>query len=164
MAGHHQHNAQEKLEKAKAICEAYGTGAFSIVECCKNQAIHPGTFLNWCEDIQEIRDLYNKAKTEFDRANQTELRSRCLTSLEKLISGFEAEEVHEDLKPIYDPEGAQVGWVVKSRKVVKKQYAPNVTAVIFALKALESKTYREGRPEEKTDPQTFLINGQEIKF
>ncbi len=164
MASEKHYNAEEKIEVARKICELYGTGNFTIDSCCENQAITNHTFLRWCGEVVEISELYKEAKQKAAQAQRTELRLAALNSLKKLVDGYSVDEIHQSGTPIYDKDKNIVGNRTTSIKRITKHYQPNVTAVIFSLKAMDPHTFKDNIPEVQNQEQVFLIDGKEVRF
>jgi hypothetical protein len=159
-----KHTPEEKIEIAKAVCEAYATGEYTIASCAQNQGISERTWFQWNEDIAEISELYKKACRDCDKAQRSELKKIALTSLGKLVMGHEADEVHNEGEPILDKQGNPTGKVriTKTRKI-RKYYPPHCTAVIFTLKHLDERFKEDPIPLEAQE-QVFRIGDKDIKF
>ncbi len=161
-----QHTPKEKIEKARLICEKYATGQFTIESCVENQGISAKTFNLWHNEITEISEMYKEAKARCTNAHRTELKLAALTSLRKLVDGQTVEEIHQEGTPIIDEKtGKPTGKMTTDKvKRITKHFLPNVTAVIFALKAMDPLTFKENVPEHQAVEQVFLIGGKEVKF
>lgn len=150
----------DKVRISKKIFEDYSTGEFTLESCCGKQGITARTLNNWAASISEISDLFKKAKEDNSKATKEGLKAKAVSSLEKLIVGFSVEE--EETKEVRN----LAGQVIQRTTIKKtKHFAPNVTAVIFALKALDPSTWDNGHfePEEQQE-QVFEVEGQIIKF
>lgn len=154
----------QKIKIAKAICDKYATGKYTIASCCDSEGLSEKQFLNWGLDIPEISDMYERAKQLATEYRKNDLKVCALNSLRRLVEGFEYEETHQEGKPMVNEKGIQTGITVTMVKKVKKTFAPNPTAVIFTLKSLEPTTFRDGLPEVHHQEQVFMIGGKEIKF
>lgn len=156
---------KQKIDIVKRICEKYSTGELTIASCVENEGISERTFGMWLEENSELADAYKEAKEKARLAQRGQLKQACMTSLMKLIQGYEVEEIHQDGVPILNEQGEQVAFRTKSVKRIKKHYQANVTAVIFALKALDPSMYRDNTPEvQQNQEQLFLIGGKEVRF
>jgi len=151
---------EQKIATAKKICDMYAEGKHSIAECAETNGVSVRMFTNWEHELTEVSDMYKEAK----QFHKREMKHAALKSLRKLIEGFSVEEVVQEVEPIYDANGAQIGTKRKSIKQTKKHYAPNVTAIIFALKAVDPATYKDYLPPVQEEEQVFLIGGKEVKF
>jgi hypothetical protein len=155
---------EEKIEIAKRICELYATGKYTIASCCETEGLSVRQFVNWEAEITEVSQVYKQAKLEATATWRGNLKQAALTSLQKLVQGFHEYEEHQEVEPIYDKDGTQIGVTPVKLKKVKKYYAPHVTAVIFALKSMDPGTFKDHLPPAQNDEQIFLIGGKEIKF
>lgn len=154
-----QHTAEEKITIAKAICEQYATGLFTLESCAENQGIAIKTFNIWHNTIAEITSLYNDAKLKAKQAQITELRRASVTSLYKLVTGFETEQIEEYIE--VDKRGKKI---LKSIKKTKKVVSPNVHAVAFALRATDPEQFKDGVTPQQVEEQVFKIGDKEIRF
>lgn len=155
---------EKQMTKGTAICEEYAKGTFTIDSCCGNQGVSYSTFNLWCIENEELRLLFKRAKSEAEENNRRELKQKCATSLMKLVEGFSVEEIHQSGTPLFDKDGNQVGMKNGAVKRIKKHFAPNVTAIIFALKALDPDTYKDNIPPIQAEEQIFIVGGKEVKF
>lgn len=158
------HTPQEQVALAKKILAYYSSGAYTLESCCLHYGVPQRTFHYWAVNIASITKLYKESQDKVTKAHRQSLRVRAANALEKLITGFQTVEVHEDGEAIRDEAGNVIGIKVKNVKRVKKRVAPNVTAVIFTLKSLDPEVYKDNKPAEQLEEQTFLISGKEIKF
>jgi len=150
----------DKIRIAKAIFKDYATGEFTLESCCGKQGITARTLHNWSESISDISEAFKKAKDDNAKATKEDLKKKAVTSLEKLITGFSVEE--SETKEVKNISGAVI-----QRTTIKKtkHFAPNVTAVIFALKALDPETWdNDGFGGGEEGEQVFIIEGRTIKF
>ena len=131
---------EEKVEIAKKICNLYSTDMYTIAECVENQGISVKTFNNWKNDFTEVTELYKKCQEKKRSVRMTELKKRALTGLEKLITEREIEDKYTTVK--MDDQGEPELTEVKT---TKRKLQPNPTAVIFALKNLDPKHFRESQ-------------------
>lgn len=155
---------QRQMEVSKKICEEYEKGGLTIDSCCEAQGIAYRTFNDWLNKNAEVATMYKTAIAKAEQTYKRELKRKCATALEKLVEGFSVEEIHQTATPIFDDNGNQIAIKQGVVKRIKKHYAPNVTAVIFALKALDPDTYKDNVPPLQAEEQVFLIGGKEIKF
>lgn len=155
---------EKKIQIAIKICEHYATGQFTIESCCEKEGISDRTWNYWVKENAEIADIYKIAKQVEYKARLGELRRKALTSLEKLVMGFTDDEVHQEVVPIYDDNGNEIGVKNVRIKRVKKVFAPNCMAVMFALNATDSETFKYHQPQSDTGDQVFLIGDKPIKF
>lgn len=150
----------DKIKISKKVFEDYSTGEFTLESCCGKQGITARTLNNWAASISEVSDLFKKAKDEAAKATKEGLKAKAVSSLEKLITGFSVEE--EETKEVRNIAGR----VIQKTTIKKtRHFAPNVTAVIFALKALDPVTWNENHfAGDDQGEQVFEVEGQIIKF
>lgn len=158
------HSAKEKLRIAKLICDNYATGQYTIDSCIDNQGISKVTFYNWVDENLQIKQEYKEAAEKAKEIQRGQLKAICLNSLQKMITGFTVEETHTDGTPIIDKEGNETGFKIRNTKKIKKHVTPSVTAIIFALKALDPEQFKDNVPPQQNVEQVFLIGGKEIHF
>ena len=150
----------DKIKIAKAIFKDYETGEITLESCCGKNGITARTLNNWAGSISEVSEAFKKAKDSNAKATQEGLKNKAVTSLEKLITGFSVEE--SETKEIRNVSGAIIQKITTTKK---KHFAPNVTAVIFALKALDPETWQnDGFGGGEEGDQVFVIEGRTIKF
>lgn len=155
---------ERQMSKGKAICDKYALGGYTIDSCCESEGIDYHTFNNWFKSNSELSIMYKLAQKRHDDTYKRSLKLKCATALEKLVNGFSVEEVHQTGKPVFDKAGNQIGVQGIQVKKIKKHFAPNVTAVIFALKSIDPDTYKDNIPPIQAEEQIFKIGDQEIKF
>ncbi len=125
-----------KIKVAKQICNEYATDKYRIDDCCVAYGISYSTFHNWVygqgpDDkgkIEEIEEIFKKADLKRIQSKKIKIKEKAMSSLERLIEGFDYEEKHTTMK--VDNEGNAKPAEVKS---IKKKILPNPTAVIYAL-------------------------------
>ena len=136
----------EKLEVSKKVCKDYSLGGVTLQSCCLKHGVRYRTFLQWKKESFELSDEgkkkrpvyaqiaanYSRAKKDATKAFRTGLKDLARNSLERLVAGFEYEEVHKTYK----------GRKLESTKRVKRQTAPNVTAVIFAITNMDPANFK----------------------
>lgn len=147
----------QRVALAEKICEKYETGHYTIESCCKAFKVNPNTFRNWAAPnidsfeemplirqnelikrgfVHEVHEMYKKAK-ECSLISFKELlldRSRC--GLLELVSGKNYTIKRTISKKDID------GKVISTREYVLEKYLPpNISAIIFALKALDRESF-----------------------
>jgi hypothetical protein len=158
------HKPEQKLEISKKICDAYSEGNVTIVSCIEAQGINDSTWLIWRSENKEIQKLYDEAKQKVKDYRRKQLKLLAMNALHKIVKGHSKDELHQEVEPIFDNDGNEIGTKTIKMKRVKKYYPPNPTAVMFVLRALEPTTYRDALPSANSEKQTFLIGGKEIEF
>ena len=150
----------DKIKIAEKILENYSKGEFTLESCCGEEGITSRTLNNWVDSISEISESFKKAKEQNGKAKKEGLRKKGVDGLERLVTGFFVDE--EEVTEIRDRTG-RISQTIKRTK--KKYFAPNVTAIIFALKAIDPTTWdNQKEEEEETEKQVFIIGGKEISF
>lgn len=132
-----KHTDLEKTEIVERICSNYVDGN-TIESCCDNEGIASKTFYIWINENSQLTDIYQAARNQLDRNFKDNLRKRALSSLEKLVTGFDYDEIQIEEKLVDTGKKDDNGKPVQKLKVVKqiktkKIVPPNTTAVMFAL-------------------------------
>jgi hypothetical protein len=92
------------------------------------------------EEFTEIAQLFRKAQEKVQELHRGSLIVKALTSLEKLVEGYEYIETSEEGIPSQD------GKVLITKVTRKKKYnPPNVAAVIFVLTNLDPENWKDIR-------------------
>lgn len=118
-------------EVVDKIC-AYIVAGTTQKEAGFKAGICEDTFNEWYRKRPEFAERVKKAREEF----RSTIVGRLEASLWKVALGFEAEETRVVFEA--DKEGVPR---VKRKEVTKKNYAPNVTALIFALSNMAPDTW-----------------------
>lgn len=155
---------ERQMRIGKAICDKYALGQYTIDSCCESEGISYWTFNEWFKNNTELSNMYKLAVQKHEETYKRSLKEKCATALQKLVDGFSVEEIHQTGKPIIDKLGNQIGVNATQVKKIKKHFAPNVTAVIFALKSIDPDTYKDNIPPLQAEEQIFMIGDKEIKF
>jgi hypothetical protein len=128
----HPNRFEARMAKAVLICEAYRTGERSIANCCDEQGISDRTWYEWCYAHSEIAELYKKASEEHFKRRYDGMKPKALNSFERLLLGYEDEEVVQTAKVIVTPDGKQQ-FVPDTITKRKKQVPPHPTMVAMAM-------------------------------
>lgn len=158
------HKPEEKLKLAELICINYSSGELTLLSCIENQGIGESTFLEWRRENKEIEELYSEAKRKVKEYRRKKLKLTALNAIHKLIEGHTFDELHQEVEPIFDDEGKEIGTKTIKVKRIQKYYPPNASAAMFVLRALDPQTYRDALPAAHSEKQTYLIGGKEIEF
>ena len=151
---------KDKIEIANRICELYEAGNVTIASCCEEVGITERTLWNWAVGISEISDRYKKAKERAATIGKEGIREKALDGLQRLITGFWIDD--EEVEEFFNQTGQMISRKVRKKK---KYFAPNVTAVIFALKNVDPVNWNENISIDFGDEeQVFKIGDQVIKF
>lgn len=139
----------QRIEIALKICELYADGESTIESCCEACGVVYRTFKEWVdraeenEDYSEIAESYKRAKDKSDQVYMDRLSRKAKTALEKKLEGYEVELEEKEGTPIYDDEGNPTGIKTSKIKKSKKYYAPDTTAIIFALKNTDPERFKD---------------------
>lgn len=127
----------EWLEKDKLILlEGWARDGLTDEQIAKNMGIVPSTFYEWKKKSKEFSETLKKGKEVVDFEVENALLKRAL--------GYE-----------YEEETYENGILIKK---VKKQVAPDTTAMIFWLKNRKKEQWREKVEVVKTDDDLQKIN------
>lgn len=127
----------EWLEKDKLILlEGWARDGLTDEQIAKNMGIVPSTFYEWKKKSKEFSESLKKGKEVVDFEVENALLKRAL--------GYE-----------YEEETYENGVLIKK---VKKQVAPDTTAMIFWLKNRKKTQWREKVEVVKTDDDLQKIN------
>lgn len=141
------HSDEEKLVKAKLVCDLYESQWCTIESVCKEVGIGVSTFRLWAVQISEIGEMYKKAKAKSEQQYFEEhLKPKAMRSLERLIEGFEdKQEVDEDV--VWQGvmvKDVETNLPLRKNKVTHSKVAPNPTSVIFGMKLAFPEKTKEG--------------------
>jgi transposase-like protein len=155
---------EQKIEKGRAICATYAKGGWTIASCCSHHGVVERTFNNWVKVITEVADAYKEAKETVVESRKGNLKDLAYTSLEKLVAGFEVEEIVQEGRPETNAQGAVTG--MKNVRVIKRKkiFAPNVAAVLATLRSVDADFRLGANPDNRDEDQEWVINGKVIKF
>lgn len=127
----------EWLERDKLILlEGWARDGLTDEQIAKNIGIAPSTFYEWKKKSKEFSETLKKGKEVVDFEVENALLKRAL--------GYE-----------YEEETYENGILIKK---VKKQVAPDTTAMIFWLKNRRKEQWREKVEVVKTDDDLQKIN------
>lgn len=118
--------SQEKLDQITAWAEK-----LTKADIAHNMGIHASTFRRWRRENESLRSAYEKGASIVDE--------RMESALIKKAEGFEYNEVTKE----YDSDGN-----VKSEKVVKKRFPPDVPALKFYMMNRMSDKWAEVNRQE----------------
>jgi hypothetical protein len=178
--GRAERQKERHLKKVKAFCDVYATGQYTMTEALKAVGIGSArSFYSWLDLYPEATAMYEQAKEEKETAYTEQIRERCMTSFEKLVSGYEYLEVKNEGRSVEVRNDA--GEVVETRFVVtkssqtRKHVPPNAGAVIFGLVNTMPERFKNqrllggGEPGKPGSGQTlpytgfrFIIGGVEM--
>jgi transposase-like protein len=122
------------------LCALLSTGEHTVADVCQQVGITESTFYKWKLEKSEFSEVLKKAEAQRLAAFKRMARS----GLAKLL---EVHEVEETTTEYVDKAGKPL---IKSRKVTKRVFMPNATAVIFALKNLDPENFKDRQQVEHT--------------
>jgi hypothetical protein len=155
-----QDRFEDKLDKVQKVCDLYASGRVTIESCCEEVGLSQRSFWNYCDQHAELSELYKKAKEKHAKVGKEGLREKAEDNLSKLITGFWVEE--SEVEELFSKTGQLSGKRVKKKN---KFIAPNVTAVIFALKNCDPANWNETFSVDVSgEKQVFKIGEQVIEF
>lgn len=146
--------AEQNRAKVIAICKAYAEQRVTIKSACDAEAIGVRQFTDLCASNADYAELYKKAQAEHSALYMAGLKEKAKTALEKLIDGFEYEEVIQEGE--MDATGKFIPGKVKR---VKRRMAPNPAATIFALTNSDPTHFKNRHFNELTGS-----NGKPIEY
>jgi len=136
-------------ETAQAIADALATGDHTIAQVCATVGISESTFFKWKVEKSEFSESLKKAET----ARLAALGQLARAGLALLLTTQEVEEVTTDFG--LDKEGKPHQ---RSRKVTKRKILPHATAVVFALKNLDSDNFKDKHEVEHSGEMAMTWN------
>lgn len=132
---------EEKIEIAEVVCMMYATDQYTIVECLNHCGVgSDNTWRNWRLEIEEIGEMYEKAKREKHETYADSLRQRARTALEKAIDGYKLTLEERVGKPVLTRDGKTI---IETVAVKEKEIyiRPSVRAIEMVLYNLEGGTF-----------------------
>lgn len=131
-----KHSDKEKLQLVTAISDLYADGN-TIQSCCEAVGISFRSFYNWTKSDSKLAKIYNDARDSQAVFFKEKLRPKSYISLEKLVEGYEYEEVKTTGINALDENGNEV-FIVKGIEKIKKRVQPNASAVIYSIQSTSS--------------------------
>lgn len=128
-------NTTDAISRAKLVCDEYTQDKRSLESCCKKHGVDKSALFRWIQKFPEVLEMYVEAKRLKHSNYVVDLRERALTSMEKLVTGWESEEVTTTVIPERRTKDGKVTAKQRVKEVVTKtkQHGPNPGAVIFVL-------------------------------
>lgn len=154
-----KYSKQERVKLANMVCELYEAGDLTLDSCCRAVSINPNTFYQWAcpsvddfellDDskrnellrrgfIQEVHERFKKARELNDINYKKLVKNQSRVGLLKLLTGEYYEESQTSEK--FDLNGDVISKLVKT---ISKYRAPDVTAIIFALKNVDKDNFSD---------------------
>ena len=149
------------------ICKLYAQDQYAIKECCKKYRVDFSTFIRWCNNDDDLNEIYEEAKEVKDKIYFHNIKERSQTSLEKLVMGQTYDEVkiqYEEIQ-VHNKEGNPTGETITieaKKTVTQKKILPNTTAVIFALKNADRKNWNDRYKVEHSGGKYIPYSGFEF--
>lgn len=114
-------NGKYGKEITDKICKLFETDSYTAREVCEICNITETTYYEWINTKSEFSESIKRAKEVYLNKRLKE----CEKSLNKLVEGYEYEEVTIEYKTVGESDSP-----VQNKKVVKKHVAPNLGAII----------------------------------
>jgi hypothetical protein len=144
----------DKIQKATQICEAYAKGIYTIKACCEAAGVDYSTFQHWAQVnlsadairakmnrrgfVHEVHELYKDALVKNEFNFKALLKDAARQALLIRLTGLEYDEVQTVEKPDKEGNNKQVKKIIKTKRAL-----PDITAIIFTLKSLDSENFKE---------------------
>jgi hypothetical protein len=151
--------AKQKLDFIKKICDAIKEGA-TLQSACQAAGTNQVTFLKWRRKYPKVEECYRAAQNEWYQYKRERLKFKAYSSLEKLVEGYEVEDVEEEFEVKTDAQGNETMKITK-RKVKKRHIQPNPTATIFAISNLDSDNFSRTDKDKSDKQQDSAVNHSE---
>ena len=136
-------NGKYGQEITDEICKLFEADSYTAKEVCEIVGITETTYYEWINTHTKFSESIKRAKDVY----KSKRLKACENSLNRLIDGYEYEEVTTEFKIVSDSE-----FPVGNKKVVKKHVAPNLGAIIH---------YQTNKdPENWKNKQSTEISGE----
>lgn len=154
-------------EAFEEICEDYAEGT-PLDKLIPQHGISVVKFYQFLGEDPEREAAFETAQRLYSRFQENNLVTKALISFEKLITGYEVIEYHEEFVPQY-ADGKEVSRIVTKRIEKTKHFQPSAQMVQMALEKLLPNKYSQPSkllPETPRVPvkQVFKIGNQIIDF
>ena len=126
-------------EDGLKVVRGWARDGYSDIQIAKNMGISKATYYDWKSKYSDFSDAIKKGRAPV----VVELED----ALYKAGIGYEYKEVTEEITQTGEGENAIQ---VKHRREVTRHIAPNVTALIFALKNLKKNKFKD-RPVDEIE-------------
>lgn len=148
----------EKIRRAKKVCELYATDQYSLIDCLRSVGVNSdSTWSKWCNDIEEIGELYKEAQEKSETAYFNRLKIKARGSLEKRIEGF-TQKITETK---YE-EGRDGNPKIKEQVIKERYHPPSERLIEFVLTNKDEPNFKHKRFQEiKTEGLRDLIQGMD---
>ena len=123
------------------ICELVKTDEFTNQDICKAVGIHESTFYEWLNTKPEFSEAFKAAE---DSVMQKRLET-CERSLQKLIRGYEYDEVTTDYVP-----GEKGQAQIRVQHVTHRVVGPSLGAIIHYQTNRDAKNWANRQRQEIT--------------
>lgn len=145
-----KHTLEEKIDLSTKVCDLYSSQNATLKSCCDAVGVSENTFYYWTVHVEEVKELYKKAKESSTEIYWDKLRQKAQKSLERLIEGEKYFETKSE-------SGIAASGPIEKTTISEVVVLPNPTSVIFALKG-----EYPGRFSDRV--QHTGENGDPIKF
>jgi len=131
----------EKIEIAEQVCEMYASDQYTLSACLSQFGIESdSTWYKWCQEIEEIEELYNKGKISKRETYREKLKQRARTTLERYLDGFTIDIVEQEatLQTGQNRKQEMVVTKIKNKQIYVR---PSVTAAIKILYNVDGENF-----------------------
>jgi len=129
---------EDKISIAQKVCDCYATNQYTFLSCIQQNGVRSeSTWRNWLE-IEEIEDLYNKAKFEKQATYHANLVEKASSALERHLEGWTKEVVETKGIPNQDTKGEIKITEIRRKEIYQR---PSLQAAIFVLTNLDGETF-----------------------
>ena len=136
---------KSRLAITKKIVTRLRQGAYTVTAICEAVGIDRSTYYRWEKDHEDFRLAITLAK-DYYRSQKLKKANK---GLDKLLTGYTFSERTYEFSYIRDSEGNETQ-DFRLSKQVDKAVAPNVNAIMFALRNLDPESYPETSRQELT--------------
>ena len=137
-------NGKYGKEITDKICNLFESDSYTVREICEICGINEATYYYWCTEHLEFFEAIKRAKKVYE----DKCLKQCEKSLNKLVEGYEYEEVTTEFKRIDMGEGIKTPCEVV--KTVKKHVAPNLGAIIHYQTNKDPENWKNKQSTEST--------------
>lgn len=141
---------RQKIKLAKEVCELYQTDQYTLESCLHQVGIRSdSTWYKWTADLEEVADLFNKAKKEKTTRYRAGLVERARTTLERYLDGFTVEIVEEEGMAIGGGNGEAPQIQTTRIKRKQKYIRPSVGAAMYVLNNMDGRNFSKNPEPHK---------------
>lgn len=171
------HTHEQKVEKAKLICDLYAKGEHTIAQCVEYYGIAERTFREWVSENADIAEIYGDCKKRINDEYLERLRKKSRSVIESYLESEEVEKTEQIFatKTVTNKEGeTKTVKFLKEERIIKyvrkpsermAQYVAEKLIPEFAAKQEITHNINKGviiLPAEKETPQEQPISIDEL--